>query len=351
MSEVLGETLGLWNRMKLRVGLVGLGSAWQARHQPALRALGDRFEIRAVCEQVAHRAEQVARDCGAEAVDGFRAISERQDIDAVLMLSGQWYGSLPILAACDAGKALYCAAALDLSLEQAETLRQRVEQAGIAFMAEFPRRNTPATLRLKELIATKLGQPRLLFCHDRATPESTAAGNHTEDDRSSHDRKLVELIDWASYVVGRSPTSVVGVRHSDESGTEAGTDYQMLSLEYRAPDGADIVAQISTGNYIDGDWPAAATFRPPAALQVACENGIAFVDLPNTLIWFDRAGQHMESLDSERPVGERLLLDFHRAATSLVRKTASLEDAYRAMVVAEAARQSHADGGRVKLDL
>ena len=86
-------------------------------------------------------------------------------------------------------------------------------------------------------------------------------------------------------------------------------------------------------------------------MQVACENGIAFVDLPNTLIWFDRAGRHMESLESERPVGERLLLDFHRAATSLLRKTASLEDAYRAMVIADAAGRSHAGGGRIALDL
>ena len=35
------------------------------------------------------------------------------------MLSGQWYGALPILAACDAGKAVYCAAALDFDTEQA----------------------------------------------------------------------------------------------------------------------------------------------------------------------------------------------------------------------------------------
>jgi predicted dehydrogenase len=341
--------------MKLRVGLVGLGNAWQTRHQPALRALSDRFEIRAVCEQVAHRAEQVARECGAVAVDGFRAICERQDIDAVIMLSGQWYGALPILAACDAGKALYCAAALDLSLEEAQTLRERVEQAGIAFMAEFPRRNAPATLRLKELIATKLGQPQLLFCHHRSTVEPTTGAGR--GDRNTQDRELVELIDWCCYVVDRPATSVVGVRHDSANAAEnhegAAADYRMLSLEFQPGEQqtANTVAQISTGQYMDGDWPEAVTFRPPAALQVACEKGIAFIDLPNTLIWFDRAGRHMESLESERPVGERLLLDFHRAATSLLRKTASLEDAYRAMVIAEAGGRSHSGGQRIALDV
>jgi predicted dehydrogenase len=343
--------------MRLRIGLIGLGRAWKTRHQPALRALSDRFEIRAVCEPVAHRAEQVARECGAAAVDGFRAICERKDIDAVLMLGSDWYGSLPVLAACDEGKAIYCSAALDLSLEKARDLRQRVEKAGIAFMAEFPRRQAPATLRLKELIATRLGTPRLLFCHHRSTGATLDPADSADGQRPAGDRELVELIDWCAYVVGRAPTSVMGVRHDTHlaASNEPVADYRMLSLCFSAADDSsqsevsNVVAQISIGQYIAGDWPEAVTFRPPAALQVACENGVAFLDPPTTLVWFDRAGRQMESLESERPVGERLLLDFHRAATSLVRKTASLDEAYRAMVIADAAERSHSEGRRIEL--
>ncbi len=94
-------------------------------------------------------------------------------------------------------------------------------------------------------------------------------------------------------------------------------------------------------------WPEAISYRPPAALQVACEQGIAFVDLPSTLVWFDAAGRHMESLDSERPVGEQLLTLFHRAVTSLVRKIGDLEDTYRALEVLLAARQSFQEGRRI----
>jgi len=97
-------------------------------------------------------------------------------------------------------------------------------------------------------------------------------------------------------------------------------------------------------------WHEAIHFRPPAALQVCCENGIAFVDLPQTLIWFDEAGQHLESLDSERPVGEQLFTHFYRAVTSLVRKTSDLEDAYRALTVALSAEQSCRDGQRHMLE-
>ena len=139
--------------MKLRIGVIGLGPAWETRHRPALRALGDRFEVRAVCEEIALKARQAAGEFNAIAVDGYRAMAARDDIDAVLMLSPQWFGALPILAACDAGKAVYCSAAMDLEAEQAYTIKQRVEQSGIAFMAEFARRLAPASLRLKELIA------------------------------------------------------------------------------------------------------------------------------------------------------------------------------------------------------
>ena len=140
--------------MKLRIGIVGLGEAWESRHRPALRALGDRFEVRAVCTEVSHFAERVAHDFHATPVDGFRALARRDDVDAVMILSPEWYGPLPILAACEAGKAVYCTDALDLDVDQAAQIKQRVSESGVAFMAEFPRRLFPATLRLKELIAT-----------------------------------------------------------------------------------------------------------------------------------------------------------------------------------------------------
>jgi hypothetical protein len=59
----------------------------------------------------------------------------------------------------------------------------------------------------------------------------------------------------------------------------------------------------------------------------------------------------MESLESERPVGEQLLSHFHRAVTSLVRNLASLEDTYKAMIIVQNARASHTEGRRLPLEL
>jgi len=335
--------------MKLRVGLVGLGEAWERRHRPALRALADRLEVRAVCDQVGHRAQWAAAEFGASAVDGFRALAERGDVDAILMLAPQWYGLLPILAACDAGKAVYVGHGLPLELELTETIRQRVEKAGIAFAAEFPRRQAPATLRLKELIATRLGPARLVFCHHRLpVPERTSPASACRFEPTIL-QELVEQVDWCRYVVGSEPRWVTGICHGDGEPLEP--DYQMMSLDFSEGPvpGSGAVAQISCGRYFPANWREAIMYRPLAALQVCCENGIAFVDLPSTVLWFDDAGRHQESLDSERPIGEQSLTQFYRAVTSLVRKSHDLEDACQAIKIVQQAIRSSRDGLRLPL--
>jgi predicted dehydrogenase len=335
--------------MRLRAGIVGLGSQWESRYLPALRSLADRFEVRVVCEQVAHLARRAANEFNAVPIDGFRALAARADIDVVLFLGEQWYGTAPVEAACAAGKAVYTAIGLPVDPLEAETLRTRIEHSGVAFMAELPRRHAPATVRLKELVATRLGQPRMLFCHRRVPLSGTTAAGGARE-RADEIRDLMELVDWCRYVQGSDPTSVVAVRHAESPGGET-DDYRMMSLDFtpsgRSGDGS--IAQISCGYYMPRCWEEAVGFRPPPALQVVCAHGIAFVDLPASLVWFDTAGRHQESLESDRPVGEQMLLQFHRTVTSLVRRVSGLDDTLAAMRIVAAADTSAREGRRVPL--
>ncbi|MDE0864023.1 MAG: Gfo/Idh/MocA family oxidoreductase [Rubripirellula sp.] len=328
--------------MKLRIGLIGLGDDWQTRHRPALRMLHDRFDVRAVFSPVAKLAENSASEFQADAVDGYRTLVSRCDIDAVMVLQSNWLGWLPILAASEAGKAIYWAGDLDFDPYEDQHIRETIEQSGVAFMAEFPRRFAPATLRLRELIATRLGAPQLIFCHHRTPCKNTARGNQTKKDRS----EFIELIDWCRYVVNREPTHVASTAHqlNEKSG------YRSLSLDFASTDRfPPVTAQISRGNYIQDSWQEAIGFRPPSAMQICCERGIAFIDLPSTLVWFDDAGRHLESLETELPVGEQLLAQFHRSVTSLLRNMSDLNDAYRAASVFAAAIQSEATGHRIEV--
>jgi predicted dehydrogenase len=340
--------------MKLRVGLIGLGEAWQQRHRPALRMLDDRFDVRAIYSSVSLLADHAAKDFQACRLDGFRQLVRRRDIDAVLILEKSWQGWLPMLAACEEGKAIYWAADLDFAAPQAVALKQRVDRSGVAFMAEFPRRCAPATLRLKELIATRLGPPQLIFCHRRLPTVNPATARQRFSRRASGeiatpsaDRELVEMIDWCRYVVARDPAAVTAIEHASQTSRS----YRNMTLHFAGEaETHPVTAQLSCGQYIPAQWQEAIGFRPPSGMQICCERGVAFVDLPSSVVWFDEAGRHVESLESELPVGERLLTQFHRAVTSLVRKMGDLNDACRASQIVLAASQSADAGQRIELE-
>jgi predicted dehydrogenase len=219
----------------------------------------------------------------------------------------------------------------------------------VAFVTDRQRRNAPATQRLKELIATRLGPPRLLFCHHRLPHEQPSARCGACRPSRTIQQELVEQVEWCRYVVGAEPRWVTSVEHFASPDGEA--DYQMMSLDFStdARHGTGAVAQISCGRYFPASWHEAIAYRPLAALQVCCENGLAFVDLPSTVIWFDEAGRHQELLDHERPIAEQRLVYFHRAAESLVRKRSDLDDACRTLSIVLTAVESARQGTRLPL--
>lgn len=330
--------------MRLRLGLIGLSNDWSQCHLPALKVLQERFDVRGVYSSVSSLSEKAAREFSAKRFDGFREMLSSDEIDAAMMLEGDWYGTTPIQAACDFGKAIYCGREVDFAPEQAAQLKNAVDRSGIAFMAEFPRRYAPASLRLKELIATRLGRPKILFCHRRFSADANQSARSGASLRSRTDRELVELIDWCSFIVGQPAARVQAISHMSAKTKEP--DYQVLSVDLSNAneEAGSTIAQISCGSYIPATWTEAITCRPPAALQVCCENGVAFLDLPNTLIWFDNSGRHQESLESEMAVGQQLLTQFHRAVTSLVRKMGDLQDVYLALRALQTARESSVQG-------
>ena len=117
-----------------------------------------------------------------------------------------------------------------------------------------------------------------------------------------------------------------------------------MSLDFPAVDDRPpVTAQISCGSYIRRSWPEAVNIRAPSAMQICCQQGVAFIDLPANLVWFDDAGRHLESLETELPVGEQLLTQFHRSVTSLLRNMSDLNDTYRAASIFAAARQSESE--------
>src|SRR3979409_1492794 len=114
---------------KIRVGIVGAtvtvgGSGWGAHaHVPALHALPEDYELKAVCTQHADTAQASAAAFGAElAFHNFEAMVSHPDIDLVVV-SVRVPGHYDlVMQALEAGKAVFCEWPLGASVAEAEKM-------------------------------------------------------------------------------------------------------------------------------------------------------------------------------------------------------------------------------------
>lgn len=297
--------------LRLRVGVVGLGRLWESRHKPSLLRLQDRFRVTAVYDQVARRAEIEAGQLGCAACEGLRTLIERPDVDVVYLLAPQWFGLHAAHLACDAGKPIYCALPLGEDVAELERLAARVEVAGLAFMPELARRCYPATLRLRELLASKLGRPRLIVGHSRLSgfdryalpgPATQVVPMPLAIDPGGY------LLDWCQFVFGSAPASISASRSVVIPGRDEAPDFESFTAAF--PGGA--TAQVSFGRYHREEWGEAVRFLPPAGFQIFAERGAAWLEPPDRVQWWDADGVHEERLPPEPTVGDVLNRQFHR---------------------------------------
>ncbi len=299
---------------KLRVGVVGLGRLWEVRYKPALARLRDRFEVVAVYDQVPRRAEIEAGQLGCRAVEGLSELVGLPEVDVVYLLTPQWFGLHPIAVAAAAGKPVYCAVPVSAEGEDLEALDRLVVSSGIPFMPEFARRFYPASARLRELLATRLGPPRQVIALGRLTgfdrygqpgPSTQIAPAPLLIDPGSY------LLDWCRFVFEAEPTAVQGwagaILASDPAGEP---DYATFLAEF----GEKGVAEVSVGRYHRSAWGDAGRFLPQPGIQVLAERGAAWLEMPDRICWSDPEGNHDERLPLEPPIGVVLNEAFHRMA-------------------------------------
>ena len=300
-------------QVRLGLGVIGLGRLWEARHKPALARMADRFRVASVYDHVARRAEIEARSLGAHASSGVAALIGRPDVDAISLLSPQWFGLHALELAVASGKPVYCALPLASDPDAIDRLDARLRDLRSVFMPEFARRVYPATIRLRELLATVLGPPRLVIGQVRLSgfdrygppgPSSQIAPGPLLLDPGCY------LLDWSRYVFGSEPISVQGTGGVTIPGPGAGDhDVEMVNVEF--PGGG--LAQWTIARYHRGAWGEAAKFLPAPGIQVFAERGAAWVEMPDRVVWADSDGTHDERLPLEPTIGEALNAQFHRA--------------------------------------
>jgi predicted dehydrogenase len=326
-----------------------LGRLWETRHKPSLARLDDQFRVTAVYDQVYRRAEIEAAQIGCAACEGLSALVERPDVDVIYLLSRQWFGLHPIALACAARKPVYCALPLANDWAELEGLVKLVEDSGIVFMPEFARRCYPATLRLKELLATELGPPRLVCGHSRlygfdryAVPGPTTqiAPAPLLIDPGSY------LLDWCGFVFQALPEAVHGfrcqvIRHGGQPDQESDFESFVATFSQGA------TAHISFGRFHRASWGEASRFLPPPGFQVYAERGVACLEMPERIQWCGSGGLKDERLPLEPTVGDVLNDQFHRLVRGDHSLAPTILEALTNALLVKDLRRSQSEGGRV----
>src|ERR1700689_1852636 len=140
----------------INLGIVGLGPVWENRYRPVLEKLRHRVRVRAVYDPIASRCDQAAFDFGAVPYQGVSALVAQGDLRGILVLDMSWHGNSLLQFVRKARKPAYISGSLGEDWNEILELRGLVESEGLLVMPEFSRRFTPATCRLRELMATRL---------------------------------------------------------------------------------------------------------------------------------------------------------------------------------------------------
>jgi len=144
------------NSSKIRVGIVGANPSRgfaSIAHIPALKALPE-FEVAAVCTTRQDSAEAAARHYGVPlAFCDAEKLMRHSDVDLVTVSVKVPDHYLPVMAAIDAGKHVYCEWPLGRNTDEAARMLDAVQRKGIRHAVGLQGQVSPAICYAKDLIA------------------------------------------------------------------------------------------------------------------------------------------------------------------------------------------------------
>lgn len=303
-------------RDRVGLGLIGLGPRWEHPYRETLARLQNRLRIRLVYDPVEARARSVAGEMGAEVAGSLQQILNRHSLQGLLILDPGWCGPGILSLVARSGKPAYLAHPLlkhDFALRQVlngsfppELSTHHTNKADDQLMPELGLRFTPASCRLRELMATKLGPVRQILIDGDLT-----GGLH----------EVASLVDWCTHIMGQPPT---GPARAAASGS------LMKSIEFEFPS-----CQRSPTSSSSALRQAKLQHRLPSdsriRIEVECERGHASLPGPTRIAWRTASDSADESLAHERTEIEILIDQFCRRALGGLNPVGRLSEFVRAI--------------------
>lgn len=146
---------------KIRLAVIGTGLAWERLHYPAVKELGDKYEIVALANRTKKDAEAFAQKIKldpANVYDDYNEMLKRKDIDAVDILVPIELNYQVSEAVARAGKDFICEKPLAPDMEQAEKFRALAGRYKVRIMIAENYRYNEENNKIRELVTSgKIG--------------------------------------------------------------------------------------------------------------------------------------------------------------------------------------------------
>jgi predicted dehydrogenase len=145
---------------RIRAGFIGISNRGGQLLDAALPNVGKDLDIVALCDVSQTPLDKwSARIPGAKTYHDYRKLLEQKDIDAVFIATPDHWHALIAIAACDAGKDVYCEKPLSLTIHEGRRMVEAARRNNRIFQVGLQRRSSPMYRDVRKLVqADTLGK-------------------------------------------------------------------------------------------------------------------------------------------------------------------------------------------------
>ena len=352
--------------MSLRVGILGTGPHAARQVLPAFRAQG--WEVGALCSIEPDLPDLAARLGIPVATADYRELVERDDLDAVAIVTPTPTHREILLAAVAAGKHVLCEKPIAMNQQDGREMQAAAEAAGVTAMIDFEFRFTPARLHVQQLLADgyvgevrhatidlMLENPTLSL--DFSWRDRAAMGGGTLNEHGSHHTDMVRQ--WFGEIrdVSAEMRTFKPDRRDPESGATVQADTDDFWTCAMTLAGGGIVTLTQSWVSVVSQGLRVGIAGTDGALVVA-QNDSMLSEAP--VRGAKTGAEQLEELP--RPASlppledaptwriavlQRLIGEFERGIRDGTSPAPNLEDGLRCQAVLDAVRESARDGRRV----
>lgn len=302
-------------RDRVGLGLIGLGPSWELLYRSAIDRLQNRLTVRLVYDTVEARALSVAGDFKADHVGSLHQLLHRSTLQGLLILDPGWLGTGALELIARSGKPVYLAVpSLRHGVELHRTLQSQPRASSAVgdsqilddrWMPELRRRFTPASCRLRELIATRLGPVQDIRIECNLEADTT---------------ELAQTIDWCADLMGQVP-----VFADEGSGGQSGGEHIHFVFSKPPYKSSPRTASLHHSSHQSSEL----------RCDITCVRGTAKLWDRARISWQNSHESADECLDDERSEIEILIDQFCRRALGGLNPVGRLDEFSKALRMVE----------------